>query len=162
MTNIASFSSWLETTSASQWVQATSWVIPAVQSIHIIALAVILASCAMFHVRLIGLAGQTQSLRSAADRFLPTLWYLLPVSLATGAVLILGEPPRELLSPYFWVKMVLLILLVGVTLLVDQLIPDAPLEKSPVLRRNLLRIIGALSLLLLLAIVFCGRWIAYG
>ena len=40
-------------------------------------------------------------------RFGPWVWWALGVLLVTGALMIVGEPPRELLAISFWMKMAL-------------------------------------------------------
>lgn len=162
MAGIESFSSWIEATSLSLTIQSTSWVIPATQSVHIVALAIIMASMAMLDFRLIGLQRRQQSLRVAGQRFLPGIWLLLPLSALTGVILIIGEPRRELLSPYFWAKMLMLATVIILTLAARALLEDKPLAEVAPGKRLLLRAAGVASLTLWLAIVFCGRWIAYG
>ena len=42
-----------------------------------------------------------------SSRFLPLVWWSLPVLLATGAIMIIGEPARSLKNPAFQLKMTL-------------------------------------------------------
>jgi hypothetical protein len=86
----------------------------------------------------------------------------LPVLLATGIVMIIGEPARSLANPVFQLKMALLVAAMAVTLSYQ-----VPLGREPsfwdrsIGRRGAARIIAALSLLLWAGIVCSGRWIAY-
>jgi hypothetical protein len=160
--DLEAWSAWLEVSPASLFIQSNAWVIPVTQSVHIMTLAVIMTTMTMLNVRLIGVVGRAQSLSVSRKRFLPLLWRLLPVAALTGTVLIVGEPRRELLSAYFWAKMAMLVTVVGLTLLVAPLLEDKPLGDLAGDRRLLIRAVGTLSLLLWLAIIFCGRWIAYG
>src|SRR5215467_16081430 len=101
------FTDWLSRTSFSLAIQTHGWVIPTVQSIHIAAIGVVLASVFMIDLRVLGLAGRDQSLLETTARFGPWLSGALCVLLATGIFMIIGEPARELLSFSFWFKMVL-------------------------------------------------------
>lgn len=160
--SIETFSRWLELTPASQWIQATSWVVPATQSVHIIALAVIVTANAMAGARLLGVVASKLPLRQELTRLLGPVFLLFPVSLLTGLVLIVGEPPRELLSPYFWAKMLILLVALLITWVVAARMPDAPLGELPAGQRRLARLLGLIVLLAWALVVFCGRWIAYG
>jgi len=152
---------WIARTAASNFIKDTTWVIPTVQSIHILAIAALLASMAMLDLRLAGFIGRQQSTRELARRFLPVLWWALPVLLATGILMITGEPARELLNRLFWIKMGALACALLLTIPMQRLAADARLAELPRARRNVLRSIACVSLLLWMVIVFCGRWIAY-
>src|SRR5215468_1883560 len=101
------FTDWLSQTSISVAIQAHEWVIPTVQSIHIVAIGIVLASVFMIDLRVLGLAGRDQSLRETTGRFGPWLTGALCVLLATGVLMVIGEPARELLAFSFWLKMFL-------------------------------------------------------
>ena len=139
------FCSWLEHTPLSQTIQSTSWVVPAVQTIHILAIAAVMSSVLMLDLRLLGVVGTDQPLARVTSRFRPVIWWTLPVLLATGAVMIIGEPARSLANPVFQLKMLLLLAAIAVTV---------AFHEGP-------RIIAVLSLALWIGIVFAGRWIAY-
>jgi len=116
-----------------------------VQTIHILAIAAVMSSVLMLDLRLLGVVGADQPLARVASRFRPVIWWTLPILLATGAVMIIGEPARSLANSVFQLKMLLLLAAIGVTL---------TFHKGP-------RIIAVLSLALWVGIVFAGRWIAY-
>jgi len=138
------FCAWLEQTPLSQAIQVTGWAVPALQTIHILAVAAVMASALMLSLRLAGMVWRDEPLPRVYARFRPVIWWSLPLLLATGAVMIIGEPARSLENPVFQLKMTLLVSAVVVTLL--------PF-------RN--RIVAVASLALWCAIVFAGRWIAY-
>jgi hypothetical protein len=156
------FCSWVEQTPLSQTIQSTAWIVPTVQTVHILSIAAVLSSVLMIDLRLMGLLGRDQPLARVSGRFQPVIWWTLPVLLATGAVMIAGEPARSLANPVFQVKMALLVAAVIVTLSAQ-----IPLGKNPAFwelsagRRGAAQSIAVLSLLLWAGIVFAGRWIAY-
>jgi hypothetical protein len=91
-------------------------------------------------------------------RFVPWVWWTLPVMAFTGAILIVGEPNRELLNPYFRAKMAMLLTVIVITLGVQLLNRKYAYWES---RRGLAILAGSASLLLWVGIVTAGRWIAY-
>lgn len=142
---------------------ATSpWVVPTMQSIHIMSIAVIFISVLVTALRVMGLAWGGASIRTTADRFAPWAWTALIVLAATGIILILAEPLREIVAISFWVKMCLLV--VAITISVRFLrdvrsnpvhaIADTPID--PVARRN-----AIVTICIWVAIIFMGRFIAY-
>ncbi len=160
--SLDSFCSRLSETPLSQAIQTTDWIIPAVQTVHILAVAAVISSILMVDLRLAGLHARDQPVAAVARRFLPTVWYALPVLLATGATLIIAEPARALQNPVFMLKMSLLVLAAGITLACQiPLRRDGLFWDRSAARRRLAASIACLSLPLWIAIVFAGRWIAY-
>jgi hypothetical protein len=157
------FAAWLATTSASVLIQKNeAWVIPAIQSIHIIGISVVLACVLMMTLRVIGVSGGDRTLLQTQRRFGPWLMGALLVLLLTGTTLVVGEPERELLSFSFWLKM---ILVAGGTCLAawfaHSLRRHEPVWESVIVHRAWVRALAALALLLWVAIIFLGRFIAY-
>jgi hypothetical protein len=160
--SLHSFCTQLAATPLSQAIQSTEWIVPAVQTVHILAVATVITSVLMIDLRLMGFTLRKQSIGAVTSRYLPPVWYALPVLLATGATLIIAEPSRSLQNPIFLLKMCLLLLAAGVTLVCQlPLRQDAGYWEGSRSRRWRAKLIGFLSLPLWIAIVFAGRWIAY-
>ena len=160
--SLDAFCAHLSETALSQAIQATEWVIPAVQTVHIVAVASVITSILMVDLRLMGFAARNQPIAAVANRYLPPVWYALPVLLATGTTLIIAEPSRSLQNWVFILKMSLLLLAAGVTLACQlPLRKDAGYWDESESRRRKVKLIGFLSLPLWIAILFAGRWIAY-
>lgn len=156
---IQSFCDWLSNTSLSLTIQKVMWIIPAVQTVHILCVAIVMSCMAMLDLRLIGVAGRRQSISQVVSRFVPWVWGALPVLLLSGITLIIGEPSRELLNPYFRAKMAMLATVLVITLAVQhQNKKDASYWEG---RRAAAAWTGLASLLLWVGIVTAGRWIAY-
>lgn len=156
------FCDWLAATALSQTLQTVGWIIPAVQTVHILSVAAVMTSALMLDLRLLGLRGTDQSVAAVAARFLPFIWWPLPVLLLTGAVLIIAEPSRSLQNPVFLLKMTLLLCAAGVTLAWQMPLRGDPTFWDASLRRmRLARLLALISLPLWAAIICAGRWIAY-
>ena len=110
------FCAWLEQTPLSQTIQTTAWIVPTVQTVHILAIAAVMGSVLMIDLRLLGILAREQSLARVSERFRPFIWWTLPILLATGMLMIIGEPVRSLENPIFQLKMALLIAAIAATL----------------------------------------------
>jgi hypothetical protein len=157
------FSEWLSLTSPSILLQThNSWAIPTIQSIHIVAIGIVLASVLMVDLRILGLAGHDQTLRETTDRFGPWLSAALGVLLTTGILMVIAEPRRELLSFSFWLKMFLVALgTIMAALFKSTLKRNAEEWEQPVKRRSSVRLLAILTLLTWVSIIVLGRLIAY-
>ncbi len=156
------FTDWLSQTSVSLAIQTHDWVIPTIQSIHIAAIGVVLASVFMIDLRIIGWAGLDQSLRETTGRFGPWLSAALCVLLATGLLMVVGEPARELLAFSFWLKMFLVAVgtLIAALFQVSLRRNDLHWEQS-IAKRRTTKWLAAATLLIWVCIVILGRLIAY-
>lgn len=156
------FCQWLANTPASQVIQNVSWIIPTVQSIHILSIAIVISAVFMVDLRLLNVIGRDQPTAAYTSRFLTWIWPTLLVLLITGSILITGEPTRSLENPAFVAKMILLVLAMITTAVLQR-----PTTKDPAFweltsgHRMSARALAVLSLLLWVGIVFAGRWIAY-
>ncbi len=160
--SLQTFCNWLASTSLSQAIQTTEWIIPATQTVHIVAVAAVVTSALMIDLRLFGIRWQDQAVAAVTRRFVPFIWWALPVLLATGTVLIIAEPARALQNPVFLLKMALLLGAIGITLACQMpLRRDARFWEVSQGRRRAAQAIAAISLPFWVGIVFAGRWIAY-
>jgi hypothetical protein len=106
---LTEFARWLSQTSISLIIQTHEWVIPTIQSIHIVAIGIVLASALMIELRILGWAGRDQTFAETRSRFGRSLAWALAVLLISGALMVIGEPARELLAFSFWFKMALIV-----------------------------------------------------
>lgn len=140
----------------------SSWVVPTMQSIHIISIAIIFMSVLIVCLRVLGVAWGGVSIRHTLDRFAPWAWTALVVLACTGIPLILAEPVRELMAISFWIKMTLLV--IGIIIAVrfinhvkrEPRFADTNVVADGALRRN-----AVITIAIWVVIIFMGRFIAY-
>ncbi len=102
------FALWLASTPPSVFIQEhNAWAIPAIQSVHIVGIALVMGSVLMIDLRILGLAWTDQTLGQTTSRFGPWLSGSLWLLLVTGLLMVVGEPVRELVTFSFWLKMAL-------------------------------------------------------
>jgi hypothetical protein len=159
---LSEFSKWLAATSLSHVIQTTKWVIPTLQTVHILSVAVVFSSAILVDLRLWRLLNRDVPLPEVARRFLPTIWPVLLVLLITGSLLIIGEPKRSLLNSTFYLKMALLAVAIVLTAWLQWSLSSSPnfWDKNRG-RRMAGQFAATLSILVWCGILFAGRWIAY-
>ena len=155
------FSKWLGSTSASAYFASTSWIVPTMQSIHIVCVAIVFASMSMLSFRLLGITGRGRSVSASATPVLWWLWPALIVLLLTGTVMVIAEPERELLNETFLIKMLLVAIAAVASALLRRSISRNPQEWDVSRGHGVARAVGGVFLTLWIAIIICGRWIAY-
>lgn len=153
---------WIDQTALSQAIQAAKWAVPAVQTIHILAIAIVASSALMVDLRLLGVFWANRPIKDVMSRFLPLVWWPLLVLLATGVIMIIAEPARSLKNPAFQLKMLLLIAALVVTALFQFLQRrNASFGDPRSGPRAAAATLAIVSMLLWSSIIFAGRWIAY-
>ena len=157
------FAEWLSQTYLSVLIQNhNSWVIPTIQSIHIAGIGVVVASVFMVDMRILGWAGMDQTLRQTTNRFGPWLTGALCVLLATGVLMVIGEPVRELVTFSFWLKMFLVVLGTVVAVIFQKSLRKYEEDwETAKTNRASIKCLAVLTLLIWVAIIFLGRLIAY-
>jgi hypothetical protein len=157
------FAEWLSTTFPSVFIQNhNSWVIPAIQSIHIVGIGVVMGSVFMIDLRILGWAGMDQTLRQTTSRFGPWLTGALCLMLATGILMVIGEPVRELVTFSFWLKMFLVAAgtLIAAVFRITLRKHEQRWEETLVNRRSM-KFLAILTFLIWACIIVLGRLIAY-
>ena len=157
------FAEWLSTTFLSIFIQNhNSWAIPTIQSIHIVGIGVVLGSVLMIDLRILGWAEMDQTLRQTASRFAPWLTGALCLMLATGILMVIGEPVRELVSFSFWLKMFFVAVgaLIAAFFQITLRKHEQQWEQTLVHRRSI-KLLAILAFLIWVCIIILGRLIAY-
>jgi hypothetical protein len=148
---------WLQATPVSVTIQSVSWIIPLLQSIHILTIGVVFVSSLMIALRVLGRVRADEPFAAVWRRFAPWMWGGLVVMAVTGGTLVIGEPVREVTTLSFWMKMTLVAIgVVSTAVFGRSLQATTPAEFSAAAKT------GAVALIALwIAIIFLGRAIAY-
>jgi len=158
---LAALSAWLADTALSHLLQAVDWLVPAIQTLHILAVALVISSVLLLSLGVFGLHGREQPLSRTVARFSPGIRWGLPALLVSGALMIAAEPDRALPNPAFQIKMALLLLATGLTWSYARDLRRAPATAPGAPRSLALRAAAAVALGLWTAVLIAGRWIAY-
>lgn len=157
------FATWLYATAPSVFIRSHEvWMIPAIQSVHIIAIATAVGSAFMIAMRVIGWLGADQTVLQTQRRYGPWLAGALWLLLATGALLVLAEPPRELDAFSFWLKMALVALMAVIAFAFQRSVRRHDHQwETAVVRQAGVKWAAMLTFVVWAAIIMLGRFIAY-
>lgn len=159
--SLETFGNWLYGTPVSTMIRETMWVIPTVQCIHIISIAIVIGSALVSDLRLAGVLAIDESPATVVRRYLPWMWSALVVLLMTGIVMVVGEPDRTLTNTLFWIKMALVLFAFTLTLAFRKPLLDEAFSIEHARWRMAIKPAAWTSLAIWAAVIFCGRWIAY-
>jgi uncharacterized metal-binding protein len=160
---VKQFAEWLSTTFPSVFIQEhNTWAIPLIQSIHIVGIAMVMGSVLMIDLRILGWAGMDQTLRQTASRFGPWLTGSLWLLLATGLLMVIGEPVRELVTFSFWLKMALVAVGSVVAAIFQAALRRQEQQwEATLVHRPSIKGLAILTFLMWACIIVLGRLIAY-
>ncbi|QKS01188.1 hypothetical protein F9288_17300 [Sphingomonas sp. CL5.1] len=152
---------WLYDTQVSTALREVDWIIPSVQCIHILAIGVLIGSALVTDLRLAGVLATDETPATVVRRYLPWMWGALIVLLSSGATLVLAEPARTLANTVFWTKMTLVLTAFVLTMLFRRPILNPEFRVEHAAWSAAVKPLAWVSLIIWVAIIFCGRWIAY-
>ncbi|HTI66213.1 MAG TPA: DUF6644 family protein [Caulobacteraceae bacterium] len=153
------FLNWVGHTPFSLMLQTQAWMIPTIQSIHILAVALVFTSAAVLDLRLLGVLNAQARLPALVHRFAPWIGWGVLLLAVTGLLNMVAEPTRALLNHWFQLKMLALAIVCALTWGLAAQIKTRPgaWDRAPLQAK----VLAILSLALWAFIVTAGRWIAY-
>jgi hypothetical protein len=136
-------------------IRASSWLFPAIEAIHLLALALLGGSLLLLDLRLLGAGLTLQSTSMVERETRPWLITALSAMVVSGVLIGCSEALKLFDKPAFWVKMAALAVAVTFTLAIKM--PLAHRDVSGA-KANWLAI---LSIGLWLTVALAGRWIGF-
>jgi hypothetical protein len=150
------FFKWVDETSLSQAIKATTWVFPLTETIHILALSVLLGSVFLIDLRLLGIAIRKWSPAQILEQVRPLMNWSVGVILVTGSLLFIAEPRKCFDNAAFGPKMIFLALALIIQFTVYRRVGSMQ-ARIPVWGRML----AVVSFGLWFAVAVCGRAIGF-
>jgi hypothetical protein len=152
------FFEWCEATALGTAIRTSPWAFAVIESVHLLALAVIGGAVLVVDMRLLGLGLRNQRIADVARNAFPWLVGSLIVMLLTGIGLFLSEPTKCYYSTPFWVKMISLGLAMLFTFTIRLKVTGADeLRVRPVW----FKLVALVSLALWFGVGAGGRWIGF-
>src|ERR1044071_7656400 len=110
---------WINDLSFSEGMRGSFWMFPAFETIHVIAIVIVLGSITRLDMRLIGLISPDRPVTEVAEEMLPWTWTSFVIAAVFGLMLWMSKPLTYFGIAFFDVKMIL-ILLAGINMLFFQ------------------------------------------
>jgi len=159
---ILSACEWLQSLPWTSGIKESTWQFPVIESIHSLALAVMLWPAAILDLRLLGLVMRRRPVSEVASQFLPWIWTGFTVMILSGALLFASEAVKCYKSPFFRVKVMLLVV-AGLNALIFHKTVFQGVEAwdQDAATPWRARLAGGCSLLIWVGVVAMGRALAY-
>lgn len=155
---VSSFFLWVESTRAHDIISQSPWMFAVIESIHLLALAVIGGSILMLDLRFLGLGLKRQAIRDVAREAQPWLISSWIVMIVTGVALFISEPTKCYYSIPFWWKMGFLASATIFTFTVRRKVAQADEAR---VRPFYYKVVALVSLALWSGVGAGGRWIGF-
>jgi hypothetical protein len=158
---VSDAAAWLASTPLSQTMREHLWLYPVVETVHIVGFAVLVGAVALFDLRVLGCAG-TLPVQALGRHLLRWALASLLLVIPAGLLLFSSQPLDFISNPAFKLKLALLAG-AGLNAAVFHASAYRSVAAWDVQRPAppLARAQAALSLLLWISIVACGRMLAY-
>jgi hypothetical protein len=152
------FFTWCENTSLGEAIRDSRWLFPAIESVHLLGLAVIGGAVLLMNLRLLGFGIDRQSAAQLWRDMWPWLVGSWTVMLASGMLLFTSEATKLYYHGAFWVKMISLLL---ASLFTCTVMRKVALADPGRVRPLWGRAAAVISILLWSTVGVCGRWIGF-
>jgi uncharacterized membrane protein SirB2 len=156
--SVLSFFTWCENTSIGEAIRASLWLFPAIESFHLLALAVIGGAVLVVNLRLLGFGFQRQPVAQLWRDTRPWMLGSLSVMLVSGMLLFTSEAVKLYYHEAFWVKMTSLLLSILFTFTVHR---KVALADEGRVRPFWSKTAALISILLWTGVGVGGRWIGF-
>src|SRR5262245_61416393 len=146
---------WFEATTLGTVVRESLWLFPAIEGVHLLALALLGGTVLVVGLRLLGFGLRTEPVPELSRKVQTWMAGALATMILTGIPMFLSESLKCYYSPPFWYKMTLLVLAIVFAVTVRRRV----LAGAPGAVRY--RTTALVSLALWFGVGFSGRWIAF-
>jgi len=153
---------WLYDMPFSAAIREDAFLFPFLESIHVLAIALVVGSISIVDFRLLGIASKGRPITELTQVVLPITWAAFAAAAIAGALLFSSNAVKYAHNAFFIAKMALLLLAFANMLVFHAItlrgIHDWDRTKMPPWP---VRAAGGLSLLIWAGVVACGRWIGF-
>lgn len=162
MTGIRELLQAVQDTPVARAVAESGWLYPTIETVHVLALALVVGSIAMLDLRLIGAAYSGRPVTRLAADLLPFTWISFVFAVVSGALLFSSAAVKLFDNTPMRVKLALL-LLAGINMALFHLFTWRHVHRWDHATATPLaaKLAGGASLALWIGVVFFGRWIGF-
>jgi hypothetical protein len=153
---------WIEATPIGVFMRENSVAFPVVESLHVLALTLVVGSIGMVDLRLLGVSARNHSVARLSNDVLPWTWGSFAIAVITGMLMFVSKATDYMENFFFLGKMVLMAL-AGLNMMLFHFITWRSVEHwdTAIPAPFAARLAGGLSLLFWIGVVVFGRWIGF-
>lgn len=152
---------WLEDTGPATAIRELEMLFPMVETVHVVALALVVGTIAHLDLRLLSLVSRRRAVTALAREVLPWTWVSFGVAVVSGTLLFSSNALKYYANIPFRLKIALLTL-AGLNMVLFHMLTWPGVRHWDLARPPLAaRLAGGLSLLFWIGIVAAGRWIGF-
>jgi hypothetical protein len=151
----------LQRSPVGEFVTVSSWAFPALESVHVIAISLVVGSIVIVDLRLLGMASHDRAVTKVSRDTLPWTWFMFGVAAMSGGLLFTAHAGEYAINPYFQWKLALIVL-AGLNMAAFHAFTWRGVARwddgaAPLAGK----IAGGLSLLFWIGVVFLGRAVGF-
>ncbi len=152
----------LEHTDLAMFIREDDAACPWIESIHVLAITLVVGTIWMLDLRLIGWGSLERSVTAVSRAVLPCTWAAFAFAAISGGLLFASNATGYAHNNAFLAKFCL-IGLAGINMLVFQKMISGQMEQwaATVIPHAKARLAGAISLVLWVSVIACGRWVGF-
>ncbi|HTI68181.1 MAG TPA: DUF6644 family protein [Caulobacteraceae bacterium] len=153
---------WIEQSPVGVFMRENVIAFPLVESIHVLALTLVVGSISMIDLRLLGVSARNHAVTKLSNEILPVTWVCFVVAATTGSLLFSSKAVDYTHNFFFLGKMVLMAC-AGLNMMLFHFITwrsvanwdtDTPAPFAA-------KLAGGLSLLFWIGVIIFGRWVGF-
>jgi hypothetical protein len=148
---------WFDKTFVNRLINDSNWLFPAIEAVHIVALAMLLGAILILNLRILGLTLNTKPPALLHAELAPWTFWSLVTILTTGLLLFTSEAVKSSLSGPFRIKMVLLALAIALHYTVQRRLLQPGSDARPLWRK----LTAMVAIVLWFGVGFAGRAIGF-
>lgn len=152
----------VEATALATLIRESGSAFPALESIHVIGIALVFGSITVVDLRLLGIASHRRSALRLIQELLPYTWVAFVACLVTGSLMFAANASTYAQNPVFLWKMGVL-MLAGLNMVIFHLGPFRRIGEwdTTLPPPSQARVAGFSSMALWVGVICLGRWIAF-
>ena len=143
-------------------ISESEWMFPTIETIHVLALTLVIGSIAMLDLRLLGVSHRDKGVLQLTEETLPWTWSAFAIAAMTGSLMFVSAATKYYDNTPFRFKIVLLAL-AGLNMAIFHTTAYRGVhdwnERLPT--PTAARVAASLSLLFWIGVVVAGRWIGF-
>jgi hypothetical protein len=151
---------WLESSGLGQMMRKSAWMYPIVEIVHIVGFVILVGAVVMFDLRVLGL-GRGLPVTALARHLLPWSWAGLALVVPAGLMMFTAHATEFATNPAFLLKLGLLVT-AAVNVAFFHMVPYRSVSAWHIAGPpGAARAAAVLSIVIWIAVITCGRLIAY-